>query len=239
MRESIRLTLRALPGGEQLLERSRALRWRLRRDPLKHRRYVGGAWDDIGPIQRDFLVSRGLAPHDVLLDVGCGSLRGGRYLIEYLEPEHYLGMDQHAWLIKAGLKHEIAPEVRQVKRPQFVVSSTFEFHKFGQRPTFGMAQSLFSHLTLDVIKLCLTNLAGRVQPGARFYATFVPKGALPMGHVNPEHSDDFRAFHYEAEEILSIGRAAGWQAGYLGGWGHPRGQEMLEFAAPNTPGAAA
>ena len=239
MRDSVRRALRTLPGGDQLLERSRGLRWRLRRDPLKHRRYVGDAWEDIGPIQRDFLVARGLAPGDILLDVGCGSLRGGRYLIEYLEPEHYLGMDQHAWLIRAGLKHELAPEVRGEKRPQFVVSSRFEFDKFRKRPTFGLAQSLFSHLTPDNIRLCLTNLAGSAHAGARFYATFVPKGALPIGHVNPERSDDFRAFHYDAEEILAIGRAAGWHADYIGDWGHPRGQQMLEFTAPGTPGAVA
>ena len=31
---------------------------------------------------------------------------------------------------------------------------------------------------------------------------------------------------------LKIGRETGWQARYIGDWGHPRGQEMLEFTQP-------
>jgi hypothetical protein len=41
-----------------------------------HRESVGGLWDEIGCPQLDFLVEQGLRPHDVLLDVACGSLRG-------------------------------------------------------------------------------------------------------------------------------------------------------------------
>ena len=43
----------------------------------KHRDSVGGLWDEVGQLQVDFLVSRGLMQHHKLLDIGCGSLRGG------------------------------------------------------------------------------------------------------------------------------------------------------------------
>src|SRR4051794_18522910 len=75
-----------------------------------HREFVGGwggMWDSHGRRQLDFLVSHGLQPSDVLLDIGCGSLRAGKYFIPYLEREHYLGFDKHRALIDAGLRKEL------------------------------------------------------------------------------------------------------------------------------------
>lgn len=231
MRRSVKRALHVLPGGDRLLETYRAFRRLVRPDPRQHRGYVGGMWEEIGRVQFDFMVRQGLKPQDILVDVGCGSLRGGRFFIAYLDPEHYLGIDHHAWLIKAGLKHEVPERLRDEKRPHFVISDRFEFHKFRKRPDYGIAQSLFSHLAREDILLCLANLRAEMQAGGRFYATFVPKGFLPEDYVNPGHSDDRQAFQYDAEEILAIGREAGWQARYIGDWGHPRGQQMLEFLA--------
>src|ERR1700678_1283527 len=44
---------------------------------LGHREYVGGLWEVIGKLQFDFLISRGLKPEHVFLDIACGPLRGG------------------------------------------------------------------------------------------------------------------------------------------------------------------
>jgi hypothetical protein len=231
MRRKITSALQVLPGGDKLLEIYRGGRRLVRRDPTEHRAYVGGMWEEIGKVQIDFMVRLGLWPQDILVDVACGSLRGGRFFIAYLDPEHYLGIDHHEWLIKAALKHEIPKGLRKEKRPQFVISDRFEFHKFAKRPNYGIAQSLFSHLAEDDILLCLANLRAEIQAGGRFYATFVPKGFLPQEYANPAHSDDCQAFQYDAEEILAMGREVGWQARYIGDWGHPRGQQMLEFLA--------
>ncbi len=45
---------------------------------------VGGMWDKVGVLQFDFLMKQGLQSHYALLDVGCGSLRGGIHFIKYL-----------------------------------------------------------------------------------------------------------------------------------------------------------
>jgi ubiquinone/menaquinone biosynthesis C-methylase UbiE len=191
-------------------------------------------WEEIGKVQIDFMLRQGLKPDDIFVDVACGSLRAGRHFISYLNPTNYLGLDHNEWLIEAGLKHEITAQERKEKRPEFVVSETFEFDQFTKQPNLGLAQSLFSHLTTDDIHLCLDNLKSKMQPGGRFFATFVPAGFLPPDYENPDESDDKLAFEYDAEDILKIGRKLGWQAQYIGDWGHPRGQEMLEFTVPTA-----
>jgi hypothetical protein len=52
----------------------------------QHRAVIGGMWEEIGTLQLSFLVSQGLARSDKLLDIGCGCLRGGVYLVGYLDP---------------------------------------------------------------------------------------------------------------------------------------------------------
>lgn len=225
IRRRARSALLLLPGGDKLLQIYR----RTRR--LGHRAYVGGMWDEIGKVQFDFMVRQGLKPSDVLVDVACGSLRGGRFFIEYLDPENYLGIDQHAWLIEAGLKREMPDSLVKEKRPQFVQSDRFEFHKFGKQPNLGIAQSLFSHLTEEDISMCLRNLKAEMEAGGKFYATFMSRAGPMQNYVNPDRSDDHQGFWYHADDLLRIGREAGWQARNIGDWGHPRGQHMLEFLA--------
>ena len=54
---------------------------------LWHREAVGGLWDEMGRLQFDFLVAQGLQPHHKMLDIGCGSMRGGRHFVNHLERE--------------------------------------------------------------------------------------------------------------------------------------------------------
>ena len=55
---------------------------RAKKDPKSA---IGGKWDILGPLQYEFLLRNGLLPHNTLLDYGCGTLRGGRFFIKYLE----------------------------------------------------------------------------------------------------------------------------------------------------------
>jgi hypothetical protein len=98
--------------------------------PLAHREVIGGNWDVIGPLQFDYVVGQGLQPHHVFLDIACGCLRGGRLFIQYLEPGHYLGIDRDGNLIRYGVELELGRDVADAKRPEFLVSSRFEFDRF-------------------------------------------------------------------------------------------------------------
>ena len=54
--------------------------------------------------QIDFLQSRGLAKQHQLLDLGCGTLRGGLPLIGYLSAGNYTGIDVRAEIIEEALR---------------------------------------------------------------------------------------------------------------------------------------
>jgi SAM-dependent methyltransferase len=195
------------------------------RSDARHRGYVGGKWDEIGKLQFDFMVSRGLSPGDAFLDIACGSLRGGVHFIQYLDPGNYLGIDKERSLIDRGLSMELPRATRKQKRPEFVVSDAFEFSRFSKTAQYSLAQSLFTHLIPPQIELCLSNLRAYVADGHQAYATFCSGDSA----ANPSAPDDEKRFNYSREELAAIGERTGWRSEYIGEWGHPRDQLMMLF----------
>jgi hypothetical protein len=202
---------------------SRLLRRRL--GPASHRQFVGGQWEEVGRLQLDFLVARGLRPHHVFLDIACGALRGGVHFIPYLDAGNYLGVDREWPLIRRGLRRGLPRSLRTAKRPEFIVSDSFEFTRFSKVADISLAHSLFTHLVITDIERCCASLRGYVAPGHQFYATFW----LGDSAGNRPQSRSLKPFRYSTEELAEIGRQTGWTPHYIGEWGHPRGQMMMRF----------
>lgn len=85
-------------------------------------------------------------------------MRGGVHFIGYLERGSYLGLDKEGTLVELGIAKELGVAAYEEKRPELVISATFEFQKFHRRPDLSIAQSLFTHLNPADIRLCLSNL---------------------------------------------------------------------------------
>lgn len=194
-----------------------------------HRSFVGGDgkyWDEISRLQYDLLIANGLLPHHVILDIACGSLRAGKEFIRYLNKGNYLGLDKEIDLIILGVACELGVEEFKNKRPKFVVSDKFDFSGFPVKPDFAIAQSLFTHLTLNDISLCLARLREFAGREVRLFATFF---AVNEPVENPKVSDAIECFFYTVDEMKETAERSGWKTSYVGDWGHPRGQHLLRF----------
>lgn len=201
-------------------------------DAGMHRQFVGGMWDEIGKLQADYLVSLGLKPQHRLLDMGCGSLRGGLHFMRYLNAGNYFGVDINASLVEAG-RREIDEAGLQDRRANLTISNDFDASKWGVTFDYGIALSLFTHLTHDLINRCLSQI-NEVMAGP-FYATYFEA-------PSDTHRDDIRhsvggiETHYERDpyhisfgELSRLARNAGMDAERIGAWGHPRSQYMAAF----------
>ena len=194
---------------------------------LGHRDYVGGLWEEIGQLQFNFLMAQRLTPSHCLLDIGCGALRGGVHFIQYLDPGNYLGLEKEQTLITLGIEKELGVSTYTQKQPEFVISACFEFHKFSKTPHFSIAQSLFTHLNPEDIRLCLRNLRDCIAMGHQLFATFFVGDS---SHNRPG-SHSLAGFHYSRAEMKRFGTQTGWQATYIGEWQHPRNQMMVHYEA--------
>lgn len=202
-----------------------------------HRRAVGGSWTRIGQLQLEFMQQAGLRPDSYLLDVGCGALRGGVHFVRVLDPGHYFGVDMNASLIRAGREKELVEAGVSDRVPEGNLRVTDLFDcDFGVPFDFAIAVSVFSHLPLNQIRVCLERLGAAMAPGGRFYATFfeVPEGTPLDRPVEQRRVTTYSyrdPFHYSVADMTWAGASAGgaWQPRHLGDWGHPRGQQMMEY----------
>lgn len=193
---------------------------------LGHREYVGGRWDEIGKLQFDFLCAQGLRPEHVVLDVACGSLRAGVYVIPYLEPNHYWGLEKEQTLVTAGLEQELDSAIRTTKNPRFLVNSDFDVTGMSQAADFIWIHSLLTHLPLEVIQHCLSQIKCAATANTICFATFFETQSR---RENLNRSHDHETFFYTLEELTTCAAAAGWDLQYIGDWGHPRGQRMVKL----------
>jgi len=199
---------------------------------------VGGMWEIIGNLQFDFLVKQGLKSDHYLLDVGCGSLRGGIHFINYLFPGHYYGIDKSLDLLGAG-EQELTINKLSGKKPNLSQMNQFEFQSLDRRFEFALAQSVFTHLTLNSILRCIVNIEKVLVKGGRFFCTFFElKGdkrnleslSHPcLGSVNFPTYIDHDPFHYSFETFEWLCEGLDLRVEYLGDWGHPRDQKMMVF----------
>jgi len=201
----------------------------------RHREFVGGMWDEIGALQLAFLRAQGLAPDDALLDVGCGALRGGVHFVRYLAPGGYCGLDVNASLVEAG-KQELGEALLRDKAPQLVVSDGFDVQAFGRQFRFALAVSVFTHLDMNRIVLCLARMREVLAPDGRFFASWFEAPAAAC--LTPQHHASGIVtyylndpYHYAYGEMQAMAALAGLRVERIGDWGHPRGQRMLCFRA--------
>jgi hypothetical protein len=138
-----------------------------------------------------------------------------------------LGLDKEAELVEKGINEELGREMFEEKCPEFVISDSFEFERFSRKPDFGIAQSLFSHLSDRDARLCLSKLRQFVNDGHRLFVTFFEGDSSQ----NPTASHSHARFMYSREEMEAMGRECGWRPDYLGDWKHPRNQMMIRFVA--------
>jgi SAM-dependent methyltransferase len=196
----------------------------------RHRVYVGGLWEKMGRLQRDFLVEQGLEPSMRFLDVGCGAFRAGRHLVDHLEPGNYYGIDINADVIETGYQVELDDEGR-ARLPIENLRMTDRFDAdFGVPFDMAIAQSVFTHVSLNHIRLCLHRVGQVMKPGAKFYATFSERPPdYPLDGTSGRSYSERNVFWYYRQDLRWAAKHTPFEFRYIGEWGHARKQRMVEY----------
>ncbi len=203
----------------------------------EHRSYVGGVWDSHGKHQLDFLIAQGLKPHHKLIDIGCGAFRAGQHFIDYLDAGNYYGVDSNHSVMQAGWDTEVTDEQR-AKQPIENLRANDRFDTdFGVKFDFAIANSVFTHVSLNHIRLCMFRLDQVMAPGGRFYATyFVRAQAIPIDEIRLGSKKRGKAFYteknnyaYYRTDLAWAGQWGDWDYEYIGDWGHPANQQMARY----------
>ena len=192
---------------------------RVERDPHTA---VGPSWEKIGKLQFDYLVALGMKPHHRMLDIGCGTLRGGRHAIRYLDSGNYTGMDLSPKAIEYG--HQLVEEEGLCdKRPRLLVSANkdLKFSEFdGETFDFLMAQSVFTHLKPEHIEECFRHIVGIMDAGSIFSFTY--------NQASTREQTGQKSFVYPWSFLTSLAEKVGVTLEDCAGrYDHPTGQRMV------------
>ncbi len=188
--------------------------------------YVGppALYDLMGASQFRLLTALGLRERHTVLDFGCGSLRAGRLLLPYLQPDRYFGIEPNAWLVQDAIAAEIGEDQLRLKRPRFSHNADFQTDVFGTVFDFILAQSVLSHTGRNLTQRLLANFAGSLDETGLVLATFVHVGSMGLAAEAQEDGWLYPGcYAYHPETILGWIRAAGLVGRWLP-WFHPSQQ---------------
>lgn len=189
-----------------------------------YRAFIGPPtrYDLVSAAQFTLLTFLGLREDDTLLDIGCGSLRGGKLFISYLLPGNYYGIEPNTWLIEQGIDNEIGADLIRIKQPTFDHNDTFTLSVFGRTFDFILAQSIFTHTSQAQIRACLAEAAQVMKPESLFLANFF-EGEEDYPGDEWYYPD---CVTYTTERMIALANEQGFRC-YPLAWPHPNGQTWV------------
>ncbi|MFO1483969.1 MAG: hypothetical protein U1F71_11495 [Verrucomicrobiaceae bacterium] len=135
-----------------------------------------------GRIQLIALLKAGLSPHSKVVDIGCGVLRGGYWLIHFLAPSCYFGIEPRPDRLRTGLDHFLEPEVVAAKHPRFDTNPHFDTSVFGTKFDFFLARSVWTHASKPQIESMLDSFVRDSTPDGVFLTSY-----LSADDSHPDH----------------------------------------------------
>jgi hypothetical protein len=183
-----------VPENAELQQRAEAIRPGV---------FLGGPRRDFEKVGRhcfSLLLNEGLLPEHAVVDIGCGALRNGYWLIHYLDPERYFGLEPNQKMLRVGRKKILEPGLEDEKRPTFSDNDQFDLSTFGdERFDFLIARSVWTHASKPQIAQMLESFRAHAGPGARFLASYLP--ARPLGAApGATHKRAFWMRDYKGDE---------------------------------------
>jgi hypothetical protein len=120
------------------------------------------------------LLREGLNPESKVLDIGCGCLRIAYWLIRFLDPGCYHGIEPARQRVEYGLQYLFAPGEVEVKQPRFDFNPNFDSSVFGARFDFFLAVSIWTHACKRQIEASLDSFVRDSTSTGVFLTTYFP-----------------------------------------------------------------
>jgi ubiquinone/menaquinone biosynthesis C-methylase UbiE len=166
-------------------------------------------WMKVGQMQFSYLLKHGLRPDHKFLDIGCGNLRAGWRLIQYLDSGHYYGVDISPDILLAALK-ELRDQNLQGKYPHLVLVNDLNF-EFLPDQAFDVihAHSVFTHTRADAIDQCFASTARILKPDGFFDLTYLEGDKYSLSDED---------FCYPRETLLKMAATHHFDATHMSDW---------------------
>ena len=120
--------------------------------------------------QIDELKKLGLEPSNNVLEIGCGPLTAGIPVIQYLNADHYVGVDVRSNVLDVAWQ-QIGRHELSSKNPRLIRSDNFAIEELGDRRfEYIWAFSVLFHLSDDILNRLFSAVARTLTKRGMFVA---------------------------------------------------------------------
>lgn len=191
---------------------------------------VGGRADLMREWQFRWLIDHGLTPASRLLDLGCGTLRGGRAFIEYLDAGCYVGVEPQADYLAASATLLAAWKLLHMGAELLGLDQLDQF----DTATFDyvLTQSVLNHLDRAGIETTVARVAAALKPQGKWLTTLlVDADAAPvqLGEPHGWRTGEWKSTRVQPAWFLALCVANGLQATCWPDRLHPAGLMTAVF----------
>ena len=130
---------------------------------------AGNLWKMKRDFQINFLKNQGLQKTDKLMDVGCGTLRGGIPIIQYIDVNNYFGIDVRENVLVEG-RRELKTFKLEHKKPTLLAFDKFSNINIDTKFNIIFAFSVLIHLEDKIAARCFQFVGMSLSDKGVFYA---------------------------------------------------------------------
>lgn len=148
--------------------------------------FSGGPLDHFERVGRDTfitLLENGLLPWHRVLDVGCGALRNGFWLVRFLDHGCYFGIEPWKKMLDTGIRQVLGEALLRDKEPSFSNDTRCNFESFGVRFDRVFARSVITHGGPGMVRELLRQFAAHGTEDGVMLLSFWPPSYEPEGDV--------------------------------------------------------
>jgi SAM-dependent methyltransferase len=125
-------------------------------------------WKMKRQFQIDFLKNNGLEQQHSLIDIGCGTLRGGIPLIKLLNKGQYTGIEVREDVLELG-RDELREAKLESQEPNLIHSQGLSTLDLEYKVDFIWAFAVLIHMDDDALNGCLSFVSRHLEPTGSFY----------------------------------------------------------------------
>ena len=154
----------------------------------KHHNSYGRPWI-LGKYVFDYLIQNGISKDQKIIDFGCGAGRLGIWLIEFLEPENYFGVDSHKFSLDAFAEYEIPFHDLELKSPRLLCNDKFNFSYFNSKVDWVVEVFVSHHIPDALIPDIYSNVSSVLKEGGHYLTS--PKPKIPNAELATKFGLEF------------------------------------------------
>lgn len=120
--------------------------------------FLGGPhelFEDAGRKMLMLLLHEGMYPYSKVLDIGCGCLRGGYWIVRFLNKGSYFGIEPNKEMLFSGINNLLNPDLVKTKAPTFDNNQIFDASVFSTKFDYFLARSIWTHASKQQISKML------------------------------------------------------------------------------------